>query len=93
LSAEWIKKRLFFVGTIGERKGKGNYLPGVDNSKLLKAFGHLVEGIQEAHSMKEAVTKAYRMGARVIRYCFHLHVQVSTCLKIMKTWVNNLKNV
>ncbi len=37
---------------------------GVDNSKLLKAFGHLVEGIQEAHSMKEAVTKAYRMGAK-----------------------------
>jgi UDP-N-acetylmuramoylalanine--D-glutamate ligase len=37
---------------------------GVDNAKLLKAFGSLVDGIQEAHSMKEAVTKAYRMGQK-----------------------------
>jgi len=37
---------------------------GIDNAKLHNAFGHLVEEITDASSMKEAVTKAYKMGAK-----------------------------
>jgi UDP-N-acetylmuramoylalanine--D-glutamate ligase len=37
---------------------------GLDNAKIHKAFGHLVEDIQDATSMKEAVTKAYRLGQK-----------------------------
>jgi UDP-N-acetylmuramoylalanine--D-glutamate ligase len=35
---------------------------GADNEKLHKAFGHLVEQITDASSMKEAVAKAYKLG-------------------------------
>jgi UDP-N-acetylmuramoylalanine--D-glutamate ligase len=37
---------------------------GVDNAKLHTAFAHLVEEITDASSMKEAVTKAYKMGEK-----------------------------
>jgi UDP-N-acetylmuramoylalanine--D-glutamate ligase len=37
---------------------------GVDNAKLHKAFGHLVEEIKDASSMKEAVNLAYKMGQK-----------------------------
>ncbi|MBN1953238.1 MAG: UDP-N-acetylmuramoyl-L-alanine--D-glutamate ligase [Bacteroidales bacterium] len=37
---------------------------GVDNAKLHEAFGKLVEDIQDARTMKEAVTKAYKMGEK-----------------------------
>jgi UDP-N-acetylmuramoylalanine--D-glutamate ligase len=37
---------------------------GVDNSKIHKAFDQLVEDIQDAQSMKEAVNKAYKMGQK-----------------------------
>jgi UDP-N-acetylmuramoylalanine--D-glutamate ligase len=37
---------------------------GVDNVKLHAAFKDLVEEITDASSMKEAVTKAYKMGAK-----------------------------
>jgi UDP-N-acetylmuramoylalanine--D-glutamate ligase len=45
-----------------KEKVKGIICLGVDNTKLHKAFGKLVEDIQDASSMKEAVTRAYRMG-------------------------------
>ena len=47
-----------------KEKVKGIVCLGVDNQKLHDAFGSLVEQIQDATSMKEAVTKAYRMGAK-----------------------------
>jgi UDP-N-acetylmuramoylalanine--D-glutamate ligase len=47
-----------------KEKVKGIVCLGVDNAKLLKFFGPLVEGIQEAKTMKEAVNKAYRMGLK-----------------------------
>ncbi len=37
---------------------------GVDNSKLLAAFGGIVDTIQEARSMNEAVSRAYRIGKK-----------------------------
>jgi UDP-N-acetylmuramoylalanine--D-glutamate ligase len=37
---------------------------GVDNTKLHAAFGNFVEEITDATSMKEAVTKAYKMGSK-----------------------------
>ena len=37
---------------------------GVDNSKLLAAFGDVVGIIQEARSMNEAVSRAYRIGKK-----------------------------
>ena len=37
---------------------------GVDNEKLHKNFGHLVETIYDAGSMKEAVNKAYKFGEK-----------------------------
>jgi UDP-N-acetylmuramoylalanine--D-glutamate ligase len=47
-----------------KEKVKGIICLGVDNTKIHKAFGHLVEDIQDAMSMKEAVVKAYRMGEK-----------------------------
>jgi UDP-N-acetylmuramoylalanine--D-glutamate ligase len=47
-----------------KEKVKGIICLGVDNAKIHKAFGKLVEDIQDAVSMKEAVIKAYRMGAK-----------------------------
>ena len=37
---------------------------GVDNSKLLAAFGDVVDIIQEARSMNDAVSRAYRIGKK-----------------------------
>ncbi len=37
---------------------------GVDNEKLHKAFDGMVEKVEDAASMKEAVTKAYRLGEK-----------------------------
>jgi UDP-N-acetylmuramoylalanine--D-glutamate ligase len=47
-----------------KEKVKGIVCLGVDNEKLHNSFGKLVEDIQDASSMKEAVTKAYKMGAK-----------------------------
>ena len=47
-----------------KEKVKGIVCLGVDNTKLHKAFGPLVEQIYDASSMKEAVTKAYKMGLK-----------------------------
>jgi UDP-N-acetylmuramoylalanine--D-glutamate ligase len=47
-----------------KEKVKGIICLGVDNEKLHETFGKLVEDIQDAGSMKEAVNKAYRMGAK-----------------------------
>jgi UDP-N-acetylmuramoylalanine--D-glutamate ligase len=47
-----------------KEKVKGIVCLGVDNEKLHKAFGDLVDEIQDASSMKEAVNKAYRMGQK-----------------------------
>ena len=47
-----------------KEKVKGIICLGVDNAKLHKVFDGIVEQIQDASSMKEAVTKAYRMGQK-----------------------------
>lgn len=47
-----------------KEKVKGIICLGVDNEKLHKAFGSLVETIEDASTMKEAVTKAYKMGEK-----------------------------
>lgn len=47
-----------------KEKVKGIVCLGVDNTKLHEAFEKLVEDIQDAGTMKEAVTKAYKMGEK-----------------------------
>lgn len=47
-----------------KEKVKGIICLGMDNEKLHDAFGEIVEDIQDASSMKEAVTKAYKMGEK-----------------------------
>ncbi len=47
-----------------KEKVKGIVCLGVDNTKLHKAFGLLVEQIYDASTMKEAVNKAYKMGLK-----------------------------
>jgi UDP-N-acetylmuramoylalanine--D-glutamate ligase len=47
-----------------KEKVKGIVCLGVDNEKLHQAFSDLVEYMEDASSMKEAVTKAYRMGEK-----------------------------
>ena len=47
-----------------KEKVKGIICLGADNEKLHKTFGKLVEDIMDANTMKEAVTKAYKMGAK-----------------------------
>jgi UDP-N-acetylmuramoylalanine--D-glutamate ligase len=47
-----------------KEKVKGIICLGVDNEKLHKTFGSLVENIQDASTMKEAVNQAYRMGEK-----------------------------
>jgi UDP-N-acetylmuramoylalanine--D-glutamate ligase len=37
---------------------------GTDNKKIIKAFGGLVDTILEAHSAKEAVAQAYKLGKK-----------------------------
>lgn len=37
---------------------------GTDNKKILKAFGGMVDTITEAHSAKEAVAQAYKLGKK-----------------------------
>ncbi len=50
--------------SVVKEKVKGIICLGVDNAKLHKAFGHFMEHIYDASSMKEAVTKAYKMGLK-----------------------------
>ncbi len=47
-----------------KEKVKGIVCLGVDNSKLHETFGKYLDLIYDASSMKEAVTKAYRMGQK-----------------------------
>jgi len=47
-----------------KEKVKGIICLGVDNSKIRKVFDPIVEMIDEASTMKEAVNKAYRMGQK-----------------------------
>jgi len=47
-----------------KEKVKGIVCLGIDNADLHNAFGKLVEEITDAGSMKEAVMKAYKMGAK-----------------------------
>ncbi|MBN1596744.1 MAG: UDP-N-acetylmuramoyl-L-alanine--D-glutamate ligase [Bacteroidales bacterium] len=47
-----------------KEKVKGIVCLGTDNEKLHKVFGNMVEHIEDASSMKEAVIKAYRMGEK-----------------------------
>ena len=47
-----------------KEKVKGIICLGVDNEKLHKTFGDLVDNIKDASTMKEAVNKAYRMGEK-----------------------------
>lgn len=47
-----------------KEKVKGIVCLGVDNEKLHKTFGDLIDNIQDASTMKEAVNKAYRMGEK-----------------------------
>jgi len=49
---------------LAKEKVKAIVCLGVDNEKIHKAFGHLVENISDATSMKEAVIKAYRFGTK-----------------------------
>jgi UDP-N-acetylmuramoylalanine--D-glutamate ligase len=49
---------------LAKEKVKAIVCLGIDNEKIHKAFGHLVENITDASSMKEAVMKAYRFGAK-----------------------------
>ncbi len=50
--------------SVVKEKVKGIICLGVDNAKLHKAFGNFMEHIYDASSMKEAVTKAYKMGLK-----------------------------
>jgi UDP-N-acetylmuramoylalanine--D-glutamate ligase len=47
-----------------KEKVKGIVCLGVDNEKIHAAFARLVEKIEDATSMKEAVNKAYRIGEK-----------------------------
>jgi len=47
-----------------KEKVKGIICLGVDNTKIHKVFKPIVELIEDASSMKEAVNKAYRMGQK-----------------------------
>jgi UDP-N-acetylmuramoylalanine--D-glutamate ligase len=47
-----------------KEKVKGIICLGVDNDKLHNTFGSVLENIQDASTMKEAVNKAYKMGEK-----------------------------
>ncbi len=49
---------------LAKEKVKAIVCLGVDNEKIHKAFENLVENITDANSMKEAVIKAYKLGAK-----------------------------
>ena len=64
---------------------------GVDNEKIIKAFGNVVDIMVETHSMEDAVKVAYRLSKKVITfYCLQL-VLVLIYSKTMKTEEDNLK--
>ena len=64
---------------------------GVDNQKIVKAFGNVVDIMVETSGMQEAVKVAEKLPKKGIQYCFLRHVPVSTCLKVMKTVASSLK--
>ena len=78
-----------------ENKVKSIVALGVDNSKIMEAFGSITEVI-EADSMKSAVRKAAKLAKKEMPYCSARAVHLLIFLKIedrgnqFKTQVRNL---
>lgn len=66
---------------------------GVDNTKLHAFFDGKVPVIEDARSMEEAVSKAYKLAEREIPSCCHLAVPASTSSKAMRIEATSSKPV
>ena len=73
-----------------ENKVKSIVALGVDNSKIMEAFGSITEVI-EADSMKSAVRKAQNWPKKEMPYCSARAVHLLIFLKISKTVAINSK--